>query len=432
MIRPARAGPAQPGADDAFLPAARAADPKLPVSLRARPLTELQLYQRESVMRLLVEGAGDFAICLLDPSGLVVHWDEGAEQLLGYGETEVAGRHFSLFYTKDDRGMIEQALDEALSLGRHKSEHWFIGKDSAGFWASTVVIPMTDPMGKLIGFAVMVRSITRRREEGAALTRAKELAEDAARTAQVLSAELQAANKELRASNDSLQRFTSIVAHDLRAPLGQVETFVQFLATDYCKTLDAEGQDIMARLDAGVTRMRRMLTSLLEYTKCGRTATQGKIADLALVVDAALVDLELSPGDVDLTVDLGGVGEVAGDLQLLSHVLHNLVGNAVKFRRLDRRSLIAIEARSLGNGQVEVSVTDNGIGIEARFSERVFEMLYRLHNHDEYEGTGIGLSVCRKIIRDHGGEIWIESANPVGTRVVFTLVTPVGQDVETG
>jgi signal transduction histidine kinase len=99
----------------------------------------------------------------------------------------------------------------------------------------------------------------------------------------------------------------------------------------------------------------------------------------------------------------------------------------VKFRHAGRPAVIKIEARSLNLEQVEISVTDNGIGIEPEFAERVFDMLYRLHNDDEYEGTGIGLSVCRKIIGDHGGRIWVEPTHLGGTRVVFTLLTVLGE-----
>lgn len=399
----------------------------------ARPavmLTEAELLQYERAMRLLMERAGDFAIIRLDPNGLIVHWDEGAEQLIRYSASEAVGRHFALFYTEEDRrdGLPERALAQALANGRHDAVHWFACQGAGGFWASNVVMPMRDAQGELIGFAKIVRNMTKRREEDALLTRAKEDAEAAAQTAELLSAKVQAANKQLREANDSLQRFTSIVAHDLRAPLRRVETFVQFLEEDYARTLDAEGQDIMARLNAGVVRIRLMLTSLLDYSKCSRTATRGKTAKLSQVLDAALIDLDLDPEVVSLSIDLGAVDIVAGDAQLLSHVLHNLVGNAVKFGRAGVRSVIAIQARSLTPNQVEISVTDNVIGIEPRFAERVFDMLYRLHNDDEYEGTGIGLSVCRKIIRDHGGVIWIDPATTGGTRVVFTLLTPLEEE----
>jgi PAS domain S-box-containing protein len=389
-------------------------------------LTDSELFERERAMRLLMEGAGDFAIIRLDRNGFVVHWDEGAEQLVRYSASEVVGRHFSLFYTDEDQqgGLPDRALADSVANGRHNVEHWFVSKDAGGFWASNVFMPMLDSKGELIGFAKIVRNITKRREEDAALTAAKEDAETAALKAELLSIKVQAANNELREANDNLQRFTSIVAHDLRAPLRRVETFTQFLVDDYGMSLDAEGQDVVARLSKGVVRIRLMLTSLLDYSKCSRGAIEGKTARLAEIIDAAVLDLDLKHDDVDFEVEIGGVDLVSGDAQLLSHVVHNLVGNALKFAQSGLRPAINIEARSVNTGEVEVFVTDNGIGIEPQFAERVFDMLYRLHNDDEYEGTGIGLSVCRKIIRDHGGRIWIDPSFSAGTRVGFTLLTP--------
>lgn len=381
--------------------------------------------QLERAMRLLMEGAGDFAIIRLDPSGLIAHWDEGATQLIKYSASEVLGQHFGLFYTEADQrgGLPGRALADSIEFGRHNIEHWFVGKDGGGFWASNVFMPMHDSAGALIGFANIVRNVTNLREKEAGLTHAKESAEAAQRTAELLSAEVEAANRELREANHSLERFTSIVAHDLRAPLRRVETFVRFLQEDYASKFDADGKDIMARLDAGVVRMRLMLNSLLDYTKCSRAATRGKTAELSQIIDNALADIDFDLAELDLEIELGTVGTVSGDAQLLSHVVYNLVCNAVKFGPVGSRLAIAIQAERLNAEEIQISVTDNGIGIEPQFSERVFEMLYRLHNDDEYEGTGIGLSVCRKIVRDHGGQIWIEPTSSPGTRVVFTLPT---------
>jgi light-regulated signal transduction histidine kinase (bacteriophytochrome) len=112
---------------------------------------------------------------------------------------------------------------------------------------------------------------------------------------------------------------------------------------------------------------------------------------------------------------------------LLSHVLQNLVGNAMKFRSITS-PMIAIEAKQVGH-EISISVTDNGIGIEPRFADKIFEMFYRLHDDDEYDGTGIGLTICRKIINDHGGQIWLDTGHNGGTRFVFTTLAAADSDV---
>ncbi len=384
-----------------------------------------QVQTRELHMRLLMESATDFAICMLDPAGLVAHWDKGAERLVQYRAGEIVGRHFSLFYTEQDQriGLPARALAVARAEGRYDSEHWFVRKNRGGFWASGVIQPMVGDNGALIGFAMIVRDATSRWLEQRALTEAKEDAEAAALNAEVLSAEVQAANHELQTANDRLQKFTSIVAHDLRAPLRRVEAFVQILHDDYGQVLDEEGQDVMNRIEGGVARLRLMLSSLLDYSKCSRLAILGKTAALPRVIDAVLEDL--ARPEAEVRVDLGDVDEVAGDPQLIGHVLQNLIGNGFKFRRPDRAPVVCVAAEPLEGGGVQISVTDNGIGIEPQYADRVFEMFYRLHGEDEYEGAGIGLTVCRKIVHDHGGRIWIDKGFTDGARVIFTLPTVV-------
>ena len=370
-----------------------------------------------------MESATDFAVCMLDPDGAVARWDKSAERLGQYRSSEIIGRHFSQFYTEQDQRsrLPARALAIARAEGRYDIEHWFVRKHRGGFWASGVIQPMYAPEGTLVGFAMILRDATSRWLEQRALTEAKEDAEAAVVKAEVLSAEVLAANRELQVANDSLQKFTSIVAHDLGAPLRRVETFVQILHQDYAPVLDDEGKDIMDRIEGGVARIRLMLSSLLDYSKCSRLAILGKTASLPRTVEAVLEDLDLATAHAEVRVDLGGVGDIPGDPQLIGHVIQNLIGNAIKFRRPGQDPVIAVEALRTPGGEIQVSVTDNGIGIEPQYADRVFEMFYRLHGEDEFEGTGIGLSVCRKIVSDHGGRIWVDSSFTGGTRILFAL-----------
>jgi signal transduction histidine kinase len=217
------------------------------------------------------------------------------------------------------------------------------------------------------------------------------------------------------------EKFVSIIAHDLRAPVQRVEAMAQLLRSEYPE-IDDGGKDIITRIERAAARIRLMLVSLLDYSRFSRGAIDGKTTALAAVIDDALENIGIDHALVDLRIDLNGIGHVKGDAVLLGHVIQNLVGNAIKFRRPDARLAVTIDARAVDDNRVEVSVTDNGVGIEPRFADQVFEMFYRLHNDDEYQGTGIGLAICKKIINDHGGKIWIDTAFSGGTRVVFTLL----------
>jgi PAS domain S-box-containing protein len=268
-------------------------------------------------------------------------------------------------------------------------------------------------------FTWVMRDVTERVRINAELCAIVEQANGAAEVERQLSQQLWISNEELKIANEGLQKFTSIVAHDLRSPLRRIEAFVDVLQKDFSEALDEEGRDILGRISNGAVRMRSMLDSLLQYSRYNSTAIAGKTAWIDDVIIDALSAFDLESMGVDLRVATEGVGELKGDPVLLSHVLQNLVGNALKFRR-DESPSIAIDARQVGQ-EVSISVSDNGIGIEPRFADKIFEMFYKLHDDDEYAGTGIGLTICRKIVNDHGGQIWLDTGYKGGTRFVFTV-----------
>jgi signal transduction histidine kinase len=234
-----------------------------------------------------------------------------------------------------------------------------------------------------------------------------------------LSRQLWISNQELKAANESLQKFTSIVAHDLRGPLRRIEAFVDVLQSDFRSALDAEGADILDRISVGAGRMRLMLDSLLQYTRYSSAAIVGKTANMEDVIDDALSAFDWQALGATKHLEMNGVSLVKGDPVLLSHVFQNLLCNAVKFRG-EARLRVDIHVIQ-NNEEIRISVSDNGIGIDSTYAEKIFDMFYRLHAEDEYEGTGIGLTICRKIVNDHGGKIWLDSGYSGGTKIVFTL-----------
>ncbi|MDB5534201.1 MAG: histidine kinase, partial [Hyphomicrobiales bacterium] len=248
---------------------------------------------------------------------------------------------------------------------------------------------------------------------------ANERAETAARLAGELRVEIEAANLELVAANQGLQQFTSIVAHDLRAPLKRIEAFIGALREDYTDRLDDEGREIMTRVSRGAMRMQLMLDSLLDYSRYNARAIGDKSADLAKVIKDVMETFDFQNMAPAITVNAVGAPRVKGDPLLLAHVFQNLISNSIKFHSGDKVS-IDIDVKTVGDG-VQITISDNGIGIEPQFADQVFDMFARLHDEDEYEGTGIGLTVCRKIVNDHGGKIWVDKDYTGGTRIHMTL-----------
>lgn len=228
--------------------------------------------------------------------------------------------------------------------------------------------------------------------------------------------ELTAQAEELRRSNSELEQFAYVASHDLQEPLRKVASFCQLLEKRYRDKLDERGVQYIDFAVDGAKRMQILITDLLAFSRVGRTQDDRVPVLLDAALDQALANLAAPLEETGArVVRPAALPEVIGDPTLLTMVWQNLVGNAVKFRTPGRPPLITVESGTGPDGEYTFTVTDNGIGIPAEFSEKVFVIFQRLHSRNVYEGTGIGLAVCRKIIEHHGGRIVVDTGTDTGT-----------------
>ncbi len=239
-------------------------------------------------------------------------------------------------------------------------------------------------------------------------------------TVQEAREQLAAANAELARSNEDLEQFAYVASHDLQEPLRKVASFCQLLEQRYGGQLDERGEQYIYFAADGAKRMQVLINDLLAFSRIGRTTERFVDVGLADCLDMAVRNLAGAIEATGATVSAAGpLPTVAGDQTLLVALLQNLVGNAVKFHG-ERAPEVRVEAERQDDHWL-MSVTDNGIGIEPRFAERIFVIFQRLHGRDAYSGTGIGLAMCRKIVEFHGGRIWLDTEYSPGTRFRFTL-----------
>ncbi|MFF0570118.1 ATP-binding protein [Streptomyces sp. NPDC004041] len=226
---------------------------------------------------------------------------------------------------------------------------------------------------------------------------------------------------ELRRSNSELEQFAYVASHDLQEPLRKVASFCQLLEKRYGTELDDRGKQYIAFAVDGAKRMQVLINDLLTFSRVGRVHDGWKPVDLGRSLDRALGNLAAAVEESGAAVERPEeLPELVGDATALTMVWQNLIGNAVKFRHPDRSPRITVDCvREDENWHLTVS--DNGIGIAPEFADKVFVIFQRLHARDEYDGTGIGLALCRKIIEFHGGRIWLEPEPGEGTRIHFTL-----------
>lgn len=231
--------------------------------------------------------------------------------------------------------------------------------------------------------------------------------------------------EDLRRSNAELEQFAYVASHDLQEPLRKVASFCQLLERRYGDKLDDRGHEYIGFAVDGAKRMQVLINDLLSFSRVGRLHTKHDDVALDTTLDMALGNLAAAAEESSVEiVRPRQLPELVGDSTLLTQLWQNLLGNAIKFRREDQPPRIVIDCeRGAGDrdGLWLISVTDNGIGIPAEFSDKVFVIFQRLHGRDMYTGTGLGLALCKKIVEHHGGTIWIDTSYTGGTRFQFTL-----------
>jgi signal transduction histidine kinase len=225
--------------------------------------------------------------------------------------------------------------------------------------------------------------------------------------------------QELRRSNAELEQFAYIASHDLQEPLRKVASFCQMLDRRYSGQLDERADQYIAFAVDGAKRMQNLINDLLAFSRVGRTTAGFRPVELGAIVENAQGDLETLLAESEAAVEVGELPKLPGDASLLRQLFINLIGNAVKFRG-DDPPRIRISAEPADDFWA-ITVADNGIGIDPRYGEKVFAIFARLHPREQYEGTGIGLALCRKIVEFHGGTIGIVTEGPDGAAPAASL-----------
>jgi signal transduction histidine kinase len=243
--------------------------------------------------------------------------------------------------------------------------------------------------------------------------------EEARARLQESNADLARTNAELGRSNVELEQFAYVASHDLQEPLRKVASFCQLLQRRYQGRLDDQADEYIAFAVDGANRMQTLINDLLAFSRVGRTTARFVAVDLQVAFRQAVRNLDTAITESGARVTADPLPTVLGDASLLVALLQNLIGNAVKFRA-DRPPVVHVGCVTEA-ARWCFDITDNGVGIEPRFADRVFVIFQRLHTKDAYPGTGIGLALCKKIVEFHGGEIWIDTERVEGARICWTL-----------
>jgi signal transduction histidine kinase len=232
-------------------------------------------------------------------------------------------------------------------------------------------------------------------------------------------AELDRRSTDLERSNTELEQFAYVASHDLQEPLRKVASFCQLLERRYKRQLDERADQYIAFAVDGAKRMQILINDLLAFSRVGRVVREPDIVSCDAVLEQALANLSYPIEQTSAVIEADKLPTVSAEVPLLTTVFQNLVSNAMKFKG-EQAPHVRIAVRRDGEFW-EFAVSDNGIGIDEEYAERIFVIFQRLHNKADYPGTGIGLAMCRKIVEYHGGRIWLDTSVESGSRFCFTL-----------
>ena len=375
-----------------------------------RKRAEEALREVQEAFRTAFEDAPiGMALFSVDPSedGRLLQVNSSLCDITGYSADELL--HTSLHaitHAQDQRE--ELPLAEDLLAGRapnYQLEKRFVRLDGTAVWVMHNVSTVHDAAGRLLYGIAQVQDITERKRAEEGLAR--------------IAAELEQRAVELERSNADLAQFAYVASHDLSEPLRMVSSYVQLLERRYGDQLDTDAHEFIDFAVDGVNRMQRLIDDLLAYSRVGTSEYRLEQVDLADLVEDTLGGMRATVTETGAIVTYDGLPTVVGDPGQLRQLFQNLIGNGIKFVA-EGPPRIHVSAEREGH-QWRFAVADNGIGIDPGHADRIFAVFKRLHGRDAYPGSGIGLSICKRIVERHHGRIWVEQNEGGGSRFCFTM-----------
>lgn len=362
--------------------------------------TERALGEAEGRYRNLYEQA-PIAYYSMNGDGFIEMCNERGAEMLGYTRDQLIGRPLHDLFT--DSPSVQAKARQVIE--RFKAGQEIRGKelemstrDGRLVWARLSMTAIRDSQGKIVAGRSTAEDIT----------------------------ELIRIEEELRASNRQLEEFASIAAHDLSEPLRKIQFFGDRLLKTAAGDLDERGQDYVTRMRQAAERMGQLVDDVLAFSRISRKGQPFQLVDLNEIARGVLSDLEVQVRESGAHIALVGLPEIEAEPTQMRQLLQNLVSNALKFRSQERPTVVTVSSAPPDDtalGMCTIIIEDNGIGFDPRSKEEIFTVFHRLHGRNQYDGTGMGLAVCRRIVERHHGTIRADSIPGEGATFLVTLPT---------
>lgn len=339
-------------------------------------------------------------VAITDAKGTIIHVNDKFCAISQYSREELVGQNHRIINSRHHSPEFFSDMWKTISSGNvWEGEIKNRAKDGSYYWVYTTIVPFLDDQGKPYQYVSIRFEITG-----------------------IKAAEIQLKDyaAKLERSNRELQDFASIAAHDLQEPLRKILTFGDRLRSKCDNILPPDGKDYLERMLSAASRMRTLIDDLLRFARIHTNAQPFSLIDLNSVVSEVLSDLEIRIEQTHAKINISELPQIEADTSQMRQMFQNLISNSIKFHKKDTPPVVHISSATK-DGFCLLTVKDNGIGFEEKYTDRIFAIFQRLHGREEYEGTGVGLAVVRRIVERHGGTISAKGSTHEGAEFIIRL-----------
>ena len=388
----------------------------LVVFSRYKQKQEKIIVENEWKFRTVSESANDWEYWLSE-SRRIEYMSPSSKKITGYSPEEFLNSPdlMTSIIHSEDRNLYVSHINNFEEEHHDEIEFRIITRDGRMKWLAHICAPLY-MQNKFLGRRISNRDITDRKTTEEELRKYREHLEELVKQR---TAELEKMTNELRRSNAELQQFAYVASHDLQEPLHVIKGFLNLFEKRYKDKLDEKGREFIGFTIDGAKRMQDLIRDLLEYSRVGHKGKEFKPTECSVILERVLFNLKAAIEGSGAQVTYNNLPTIMADATQFTSLFQNLIGNAIKFHGAEAPK-VHISAERKGDEWL-FSVSDNGIGIDPKFIDKIFVVFHRLHTRNEYPGTGIGLALCKKIVEHHGGHIWVESELQKGSTFYFTL-----------